>query len=230
MKGLLYGNFVLNKIWFIASAILAAAGAAVTAVLHNVLPESGMVGYALIIGEVVVLATCNEWLARNLESNLKTRFADYALAGGITKNQFVLAEMLKNLLSTGISFLICVFMQLVLCVFDSSFFSMDNIMTLFILALLFGTMEWVCMPAVVSLKSAEKAGITVGLVLGFGLVMPLFIVFRTFKVETDEEFFPKLLEFINEPWFILVFVVICAAVYTLFYFILLNRVKKGDVC
>lgn len=231
MKGLLYGNFVLNKNWFIASAIIAVVGVAVTMVLHGVLPESGMDGCAFIIGEFVVIAVCNEWPGRNLESNLKSRFADYALAGGLSKAQFVMAEMLKNLISSGIAFLMCVVMQLVLCVADRSFFSWDNIKMLLALTLFTGTVEWTCMPAVVELKSAEKAGLLVGIILGFGMVFPLFIAFRTlFGVDTDEEFFSKMLEFINRPLFLVLFAVVCAVVYALFYFWLLNRVKKGDVC
>lgn len=231
MKGLLYGNFVLNKNWFIASAILAVVGVAVTIVLHGALPESGMDGCAFLIGEFVVIAVCNEWPGRNLENNLKSRFADYALAGGLSKAQFVTAELLKNLISTGIAFLMCIVMQLVLCVVDSGFLSRDNIRLLLALTLFTGAVEWACMPVVVELKSAEKAGLLVGLVLGFGVVMPLFIVFRTlFSVETEEEFFSKMLEFINRPLFLVLFAGVCAAVYALFWFLLLNRVKKGDVC
>lgn len=226
----MYGNFVLNKVWFIASAILAAVGAVVTAVLHGALPESGLDGSALLISELVVLATCNEWLGRNLESNLKTRFADYALAGGITKAQFVTAEMLKNLISTGISFLMCVVMQLVLCVVDRGFLSVNNLTALLAAALFVGTTEWTCVPVIVSLKSAEKAGLLVGLVLGFCVILPMFTVLRAFLVEADEDFFPKLLELVGKPWLVLVWAVVCAAVYVLFYFIMLNRVKKGDVC
>lgn len=230
MKGLLYVNFLLNKVWFIASGILAVLGVAVSAALRGAFPESSLGADMLFIFEIVVLATCNEWLGRNFESNLKTRFADYALAGGISKAQFVTAEMLKNLISAGIAFLMCAVIQFVFCVFDRSFFSVNNLTTLLALTLLFGAVEWMCMPVIVSLKSAEKAAIVVGLVLGFGVMVPLMIVFNYFDWDEQRTLVGRLIDFFEEPMSFVSVIAISAAIYVIFYIVLLDRVRKGDVC
>lgn len=229
MKGILYGNFFLNRTWFIAAAVLAALGVAVTGVLHSIDPMSGAGDLGLAASEFVVSAVCLEWLARNLESNLKSRFVDYSLTGGITKVQFVMAELLKNLITVGLSFGLCVLMQAVLCVFDSSFLSMNSIKALLVLELFMGAIEWTVNPLVINLKSAEKAGLVVGLVLGFGIVMPLMIICNVFSEETSSlvSGFFKLL---SGNWMPLIVAGCSAALYALFYFALLARVKKGDVC
>lgn len=230
VKGLLYGNFLLNKVWFIAAGIIAALGAAVSAVLHNVFPESSIGADVLFACELVVQSICMEWLGRNFESNLKTRFADYALAGGISKAQFVTAEMLKNLLSVSISFLIGLTMQLVLCAFDRSFFNVNSLTALFGMAFLLGAVEWMCMPVIVSLKSAEKAGIVVGFILGFGVALPLIMVFNYFGWYEQKTIVSMFIDFFSNPMSFVSVIAISAAIYAIFYIVLLNRVREGDVC
>lgn len=228
VKGLLYGNFILNRGWFIASGILAVIGTAVTAFIYKADPAGGTAGTALFISELAVLAVCCEWLARNFESNLKSRFADYALAGGISKKEFAASEILKNLITIGISFLMCVIMQAVLAVFG--FFDLENIKTLALIALLFGAVEWICSPFVVELKSAEKAGLLVGIILGFGVVLPVMVVGGAYLSEDGEILAAVLVRMLAKPWFDWAVVGLCAAIYTIFYFVLLRRIRKGDVC
>lgn len=226
MKGLLYGNFLLNKVWFISAAIIAVLGTVCSAVLRAIGGEaSSYAAMALTAAELVVITVSIEWLARNLESNLKCRFADYALAGGISKNEFVLCELLKNLISIGFSFVLCVIMQLAL-----SAFNINSLKVLFVMVIMIGAIEWICAPVVIDLKSAEKAGLLVGLILGFGIVMPGLVVFRAFCIPEDKGWLAGLIELADESWFVFAAVGVCAAIYALFYFILLKRVKKGDVC
>ncbi len=230
MKGLLYGNFVLNKIWFIVAGIVMVVGVAVTAVLYNIDPDSGVAQFGLMITELFVIATCVEWLGRNLESNLKSRFADYALAGGISKGQFVTSELLKNLISAGIAFVMCIVTQLVLSVFDRGLFSLENVRNVALIALFVGAVEWICVPVVINLKSAEKAGLLVGIVLGFGIVLPVLAVGNTLLSEKGETMGEFVMRLAFEPWFGWAVVGVCAAIYAIFYFVLLKRVKRGDVC
>ncbi len=230
MKGLLYGNFVLNKIWFIVAGIVMAAGTALTAVLYNIDPDSGVAQFGLMIIELVILSICVEWLGRNLESNLKSRFADYALAGGISKGQFVTSELLKNLISIGIAFVMCVVTQLVLSVFDRGLFSLENVRNVALYALFIGAVEWICVPVVINLKSAEKAGLLVGIVLGFGVVLPVGALIMIFLAGKDETLGEFIMRVFPEPWFGWAVVGVCAAIYAIFYFVLLRRVKRGDVC
>ena len=92
-------------------------------------------------------------------------------------------------------------------------------------AIIIGLIDWSSLPLVVYLKSAEKAGLIVGIILGFGGVMPIMIIFNLFENKwiIVMEFFSRDLTFF---WV----VGIGALTYALFYWILLNRVRRGDVC
>lgn len=230
MKGILYGNFLLNKKWFIAAGITAALGTAVCAVLWLLVPdEAGVVATMFIGMQMAVSGITVEWLSRNLEANIKCRFADITLAGGISKNAFVMSELLKNVITIGISFAMCIIMQLVMSVFDKSCFTPDTVKVMAVLIVFMGAIEWTVNPLVIDFKSAEKAGLFVGLVLGFGLVMPVMIICNAF-VEEKENLVRGFFELLSGDWLPLIVLGISAALYAIFYLALLGRVKKGDVC
>lgn len=231
MKDILYGNFLLNKKWFIAAGITAVLGTAFCALWVKLMPgDNSVVPAMLFTGlQLVVVAVITEWLARNFETNIKCRFTDMTLAGGISRNTFVTSELLKNVISIGIGIAMCVVMQLVMSVFDRSFFTLDTIKTTAVLAAGCGAVEWVVIPFVIDFKSAEKAGLAVGLVLGFGFVLPIMILCNVFTKET-ESFVSVFITLLSNGWLLLIILGISAALYVIFYFVLLARVKKGDVC
>lgn len=230
MKGILYGNFLLNKKWFVAAVITAVLGTAACAVLKSVMSdESEMVGMLFLGVQMVVMAIIVEWLGRNLEANIKCRFADITLAGGISKKAFVMSELLKNVISIGIGFAMCIIMQLVMSVFDKSCLTLDTVKVVAVLIVFIGAIEWCVNPLIIDFKSAEKAGLFVGLVLGFGLVMPIMIICNVF-VEDTESLMSGFIKLLSGNWLPLIVLGISAALYAVFYFALLARVKKGDVC
>lgn len=232
MKGILYGNFLLNRKWFIAAGIAGVLGTALCAFIANVMRDdpADLTPNVLLVMQIVVVSIAMEWLARNLEANVKCRFTDMTLAGGVTRNTFVLSELLKNLISLGGAFVFCVIMQLAMCLVDRSYLNLDSIKLLAVLALLFGAIEWSVNPLTISMRSAEKAGLTVGLILGFGLLMPVMILLKAFDAESSPVLFDSLLKLFSGRWFLLAAAGIAAAVYAVFYLVLLARVKKGDVC
>lgn len=230
MKGILYGNFLLNKKWFIAAGITAVLGTAFCALFVSLVPDHAGVVATLFTGlQLVVVAILMEWLGRNLEANIKCRFTDITLAGGISKNMFVASELLKNLITMGIGLAACVVMQLVMSVFDKSFFTLETVKTVLVLAAFCGAIEWCVNPLTINFKSAEKAGLAVGLVLGFGIVMPL-MIFCNILAEENETFVSGLFKLFAGNWLPLIVLGISAALYVIFYFVLLARVKRGDVC
>lgn len=231
MKGILYGNFLLNKKWFIAAGITAVIGTAFCAFWVKLVPNdtTGVPGVLFSGVQMAVIAILMEWLGRNLEANIRCRFTDMTLAGGISRNTFVMSELLKNFISIGIGFVMCVIMQLVMSILDKSFFSFESVKVLAVLALFCGSVEWTVNPLVISFKSAEKAGLVVGLVLGFGLVLPVMIICNTFAEETDS-LINGFLKLLSGEWMPLIVVGISAVLYAIFYFALLARIKKGDVC
>lgn len=231
MKGILYGNFLLNRKWFIAAGIAGVLGTAVCALIADIMRDdpSDFTPNLLLVMQLVVVAIAVEWLARNLEANIKCRFTDMTLAGGISKNTFVLSELLKNLIAIGGAFVFCVIMQLAMWIIQQNLPDWDSIKLLAGLTLFMGAIEWSVNPLVINLKSAEKAGLTVGLALGFGIVMPIMILANIF----DEESRPILdstIKLLNGKWSLLVVTGISVAIYAVFYIVFLARVKKGDVC
>lgn len=234
MKGILYGNFLLNRKWFIWAGAAAVLGTAACAVLLSVLggdPENmGLVGNTFILMQVVVMALCEEWLGRNLEANIKCRFTDYTLAGGISKNMFVLSELVKNMITMLIGLVMCLAMLGVMCLFDSSFCDSGFVEFLIIAALFIGAVDWAMLPLVVKLKSAEKAGMVIGLIVGFGIIFPVILAFRITN-NGEITMLPELInKVIGSKWFFPACIGICAALYAVFYAVMLHRVKRGDVC
>lgn len=227
MKGLVYAGLVLNKTYFIAAGIVAVAGTALVSWLGRVFgdDETSIVISIFLLGmQFVVMAIVEEYLARDFEKNIKSRFADYALAG-MSKTKFVTAELLKNIISMATAFAVTVLMQLVFMAVNPGMSDANRIFVLAGLAILVGAIDWVCLPLVISLKSAELAGLIVGLCIGFGILMPTMVVFQMY-----DDVWIKLADFFsNGPVFLCVLAT-GAAFYALFYLILLNRVRKGDVC
>lgn len=230
MKGILYGNFLLNKKWFIAAGITAVLGTAFCAFFVSLVPDNEGVVAMLFLGlQMVVFAVMLEWLGRNLEANIKCRFTDITLAGGISKNMFVMSELLKNVITAGIGLAVCILMQLVMSVFDKSFFTLETVKLMALMTLFASAIEWTVNPLTINLKSAEKAGLVVGLVLGFGVVMPVMVICNVIS-GAGETFVSGFFKLLNGGWLPLIVVGISAAAYVIFYFVLLARVKKGDVC
>lgn len=230
MKGLVYAGLLLNKTFFIAAGLVAAAGTALMCAMGRWLgddPEMMPVIAIFLLGiQFVVMAIVEEYLARDLEKNIKTRFADYVLAG-MSKTKFVTAELLKNIISMAAAFALAALMQLIFSAVNPGLIGMESLKTLAVLAMLIGVIDWTSLPLVVYLKSAEKAGLIVGIILGFGIIMPLMTVFNIFQTENR---WSGAVELLSNDLTFLAALGVGALIYALFYWILLNRVRKGDVC
>lgn len=227
MKGLVYAGLVLNKTYFIAAGIVAAAGTALISWLGRVLgdPETSVVISIFLLGmQFVVMAIVEEFLARDLEKNIKSRFADYALAG-MSKAKFVTAELLKNVIAMLTAFAMTAVMQTVFMAVNPGITSANRFYVLAAMAIFIGLVDWISLPLVIYLKSAEQAGLIVGLFLGFGVILPLMVLFNSF-----DNFRGAVADFFSNGLALLWVLGIGAAFYALFYWILLNRVRKGDVC
>ena len=230
MKGLLYESFLLNRRWFLASGIMAALFTAAFSLVLSYAekdPEiANTLGMIYIFVALMVMVFCSEWTTRHLESNIKCRFADITLAAGISKNTFVLAEFLKIIISTTIGLAMCMAMTGIISIFESGFFSSDKVKLLSALAVLGILIEWAITPLVIKLKSSEKAGIVLGLIVGLGIVLPLVLIFG----RDMEEIPVKLMTLLSKKWLFPAFLGACAALYAVVYAITLRLVKRGDVC
>ena len=229
MKGLLYASCVLNKKFFIGAGI-AAAAATILAVVCELLLEQQffreMAYYAIMIASILPAVIALEFPARDLEKNLKSRFANYALAGGISRNQFALTELLKNLMCVAGGAAVCGIVSLICIAVKPGYLVTSNIISHLLIIVVIGAAVWCVTPLTITTKSAEKAGLIVGVCIGFGLILPFNLLENAITDGTAFEFFNLL----SEPWFPWTVLGAAAVVYAVVYIILLARVKRGDVC
>ncbi len=227
MKGLLYASAVLNKGWFFGACAAAVLGTVVGVILQ-ILAQNGTVGFSperiLLIFPLIPVLILAEFLARDLERSLKCRFTDYAMAA-VSKSTIALAELVKNLLCAVISIIVASAMLLCYKLAGADF-SIGDFVGMWEIILLAHAIEWTIIPPTVNLKSAEHAGLLVGIILGFGIVFPVLLIGNIITQEYDFlSVFMRLLE--TPVWIVLP---VTVAVYALFYVILLRRLKRGDVC
>lgn len=228
MKGLLYCDLLLNKKWFLGAGIAAVLGTVLFTVLYSNMKDNMVIMFAYVAVQVVVLALSTEWLGRNLESNIKCRFADYALASGISKNAFVLTELAKNIVSILIGFAMCILIQLVMLTQDSCFLTENTVKLLFSFTLFIGMVNWIISPLIINFRNAEKASLFVGIILSFGAIIPITIA--AVNNSDSDDIMVSLIELINRSWFFPAVLGVIAAVYGIVYVLFLNRIKRGDVC
>ncbi|MGN0678522.1 MAG: hypothetical protein ACI4JS_02550 [Oscillospiraceae bacterium] len=234
MRGLLYASFLLNKGFFIAggiaTVICTVIGVEVMIVCGNTLESMAFIQSFAVVLPIIPMATYCEWLSRDLEKNLKSRFADYTLASGISKNRFVLTELCKNLSVLAVCGVTGCLMMLIFNLVNSSIISGSLFTLIGVIAVLFCTIEWVCIPLVITLKSAEKAGLIVGLIIGFGVCLPVMIVSNILSSGYEKTFLESTLKLMGKPWIPFAVLGVCAVIYAVIYWAVLCRVKRGDVC
>lgn len=222
MKGLLYAGFTLNKAYLIGAGIAAAAAAAIGALLQVYLGDDLITPQAQLLLPLISVVIAGEWCGRDIEKNLKNRFTDYTLAAGVSKSMFVLTCLAENILTLVFS---CALTALTLLVYSlaGADISGEDLGMFFCYTLMMFVLEWMCTPLTLLFKSSEKAGLLLGVFLGFGIVLPLLII--TNEQGTLYEVFVKL---INTP--LPAVIGVCAGLYALFYLLSFFVVKRGDLC
>lgn len=232
MKGLLYASCVLNKKFFIGAGITAAA-ATILAVLCELLSGQRFFNeiayYVILLASVLPAGIAFEFPARDLEKNLKNRFANYALAGGITQNGFVLAELLKNLICVAGGAAVCGIVSLICMAVKPGYLVTSNVVSHLLIVVIIGVVEWCVAPLTITTKSAEKAGLIIGVCIGFGLIFPFILLTAAINDGSAWGEF-GIFTIMGKPWFPWAVLGAAAVIYAVVYFIMLARVKRGDVC
>lgn len=233
MKGLLYSDFLLTRIWFVGTGITAAVCTALGVLLELTLGTDDsfreIVPMALTAMAVVTISCMSECTVKAFVKNLKNRFADYSLAAGISKNTFVLTQLVENLIVMAASFALGSVMNLIYMAVDSSFITANNFKLIAAIVLLEGIFTWVSQPLTIKFKSEEKAGMFVGIILGFIFIVLMSVSIVSGEFGTDA-FLLRFVKLTSEKWFVPLAIGCAAAIYAMFYVILLKRVKRGDVC
>lgn len=225
MKGILYSFFAKNYSYFTGALIYCAAacalGFAALLLPDNILHNNGFSTLPIIIPLILL-----EIPPRDLEGDIKSRYADYVLTA-VTRDTFARGMLIKNLIcmAAGLALSMIVALTYYLVgIADSAIFVLLPAM-----AAISGAFNWACTPLVINMKSAEKAGLTVGLIIGIVIILPLMIAVNVFADENSSVFL-SIMNWLSGPQALIPTYLIAAALYVGLYFILLKRLERGNVC
>ncbi len=229
MKGMLYSSLMHNRKFIIGSLICFGASTALVLIGSFFFREYLVIALVLSmlskILPVVTLFIALEGLDREFESSIKNRFANYTLAA-VTPGKFTAMELIKNLIMTVYGTGLALLMAFIFRLADNALVPDDRIYILLVLmGVLAGIVQWVIMPLVIRFRSAEKAGMAAGLVVGFGIVLPVMLFTENYAVD-----FSIFLEYAGAWKLIAGFFAVAVLIYLLFYLLLLGRLKRGNIC
>lgn len=225
MKGLFYSALHLNRGYFIGAAAAFLCSAAVGSVVLNLVKESGdtfglgfLCVYILPLLPIVILS---EFFARDLEKNIKSGFLNYTLSS-MPRNSFLLSQLIINIVCTGLGLLLGLALLLIYRAVFPSYVDQTLFGVYPLVAVLASVVEWIVFPTTMLMKSAEKAGLTVGIIIGFGIVLPIMTVYRLEILLFD-------LENLLDVRFLMIFAAAALAVYAGVFAISTKLLKRG-VC
>lgn len=225
MKGLFYHYVLESRAYLIGSVICCAASAALGLLCLNVFADDLRVLSVLrsmilpFLGLITVVIAC-EGGGRYVEKLQKTHFLNHVLSSRVSKGGFTLSLLAIDLLSHVFGTALMFLMFAVLGLADGGFLSSELFLQMGLLTLFCGAVDFAVYFMTLLMKSTEKGGLLLGLILGFGVVFPCMLVMG------DEEILTALENLSADPaaW------LICAGIYAVFYFLIRIRLKRGDVC
>lgn len=226
MKGLLYDYFLSSRSYFIGAGIVAAVLTTLWTLVLNLLSEEvlPLIRSFLPIFALVITVIATEGCARYLEKLQKTHFLNHILSSRVSRGGFTLALLVMNLLSLALGVALVVLMFVILGLSNASLLTPELFGSVGIAAMIFGAVDFAVFFPTLLLKSAEKGGMIIGLILGFGVVFPCLRIFEDGLVTVD---FTALL---NDPMSYLIAAAVGVGIYALSYAAILLRLKRGDVC
>ena len=230
MRGLLYSSLLRNRGFIIGTAVYSVIAAVVGVVLIYLSRSYSDIAPVLTILvnilPLISIVLALEGVDRELENSLKTRFANYALSA-VTPRQFIMTELLKNFCFSAYGTVMGMLMLAFFALADASAFpDVGFLFRLYPMAgILSGLIQWVMMPLVIKFKNAEKAGMVIGLIIGFGTVLPINLI----QAKTDGGFEIDIKSLIT-PVPTAVFLLAVVLIYALVYVLLVRRVERGNIC
>ena len=230
MRGLLYSSLLRNRGFIIGTAVYSVIAAVVGVVLiylsRSYSDIASVLMFLLPVFPLISVVLALEGVDRELENSLKTRFANYALSA-VTPRQFTMTELLKNFCFSAYGIVMGMLMLAFYALIDA--YVLPDTGLLFrlypMVGILIGLVQWVMLPLVIKFKNAEKAGMVVGLIIGFGTVLPINLI----QAKTDGGFRIDIKSLIT-PVPTAVFLLTVVLIYALFYALLVRRVERGNIC
>ena len=230
MRGLLYSSLLRNRGFIIGTAVYSVIAAVVGVVLiylsRSYSDIASVLMFLLPVFPLISVVLALEGVDRELENSLKTRFANYALSA-VTPRQFTMTELLKNFCFSAYGIVMGMLMLAFYALIDADVLPDTGLLFRLypMVGILIGLVQWVMLPLVIKFKNAEKAGMVVGLIIGFGTVLPINLI----QAKTDGSFRIDIKSLIT-PVPTAVFLLTIVLIYALFYALLVRRVERGNIC
>lgn len=230
MRGLLYSSLLRNCGFIIGTAVYSVIAAVVGVVLiylsRSYSDIASVLMFLLPVFPLISVVLALEGVDRELENSLKTRFANYALSA-VTPRQFIMTELLKNFCFSAYGIVMGMLMLAFYELIDADVLPDTGLLFRLypMVGILIGLVQWVMLPLVIKFKNAEKAGMVVGLIIGFGTVLPINLI----QAKTDGGFRIDIKSLIT-PVPTAVFLLTVVLIYALFYALLVRRVERGNIC
>lgn len=230
MRGLLYSSLLRNRGFIIGTAVYSVIAAVVGVVLiylsRSYSDIASVLMFLLPVFPLISVVLALEGVDRELENSLKTRFANYALSA-VTPRQFTMTELLKNFCFSAYGIVMGMLMLTFYALIDADVLPDTGLLFRLypMVGILIGLVQWVMLPLVIKFKNAEKAGMVVGLIIGFGTVLPINLI----QAKTDDGFRIDIKSLIT-PVPTAIFLLTVVLIYALFYALLVRRVERGNIC
>ncbi len=189
MKGLFYSTVRSNRGYFIAAFVAflcsIAAGSVILTIVKQNDDSMGIAFFSVLLLPLLPFLILSEFFGRDLERNIKSGFLNYTLSS-IPRGSFVLSQLLTNIIFSALGLVMGFGMLGIFRAVGGEEWVGSYYFRILIMAVIAASIvEWLCIPVALKLKSAEKAGLAVGVVLGFGLVLPLAAVYNSVMTEFD---------------------------------------------
>ncbi len=231
MKGLLYlfginnkGGWLLTAVTFV---VLAVMGASVMVQLQT---DEGITGLAAILAltlPFVIGIFPGEIILRDIEKNLKSRFTAYTLAA-MTREDFVKVELVKNLVALLMSVVLDLLMLLIFYVTGGSSLIDGSVVLGQIMMMVVGAaLNWVAVVPTIIFKNQDIAGLVIGLPMGIAIGCA---GVASIAAEEVAQVTMSILMWMFTLGGQIVFWAVTVGIYVLFSYLLLRKVKGGDVC
>lgn len=229
MKEMIYLSLIMNKAYIIAAAIVFAVSSVLNVILvmlagSNLLIEALLPGVIVIV-PIIGIVTLFEGLGRNAEKHIKCRFFNVMLSG-MTPLRYATVNLVENLVYLAAGF-VFVFGTLGITALTGFVIDEFHIKSLVALTVLVSLVDQIVMTLTLKIRSAEKAGLIVGLFVGFGIVLPLMSMN---SILSEIGVVISFREFITNNLVFFCFLGAAAVIYALDYYIEYRIVKRGDIC
>lgn len=217
--------FYNSKIYFIGALIVAVIACAFPVALSTIsgsykeLDET--LSFIPLFVIIVAMSIPGESLSKNIENNMKCRFASLTLCG-VTPKAFATGELLKNLIGMGMSAVLGAIPAFICVAVNGEMWDYDIFRIGLLLLLLIYSIDWIAIPLELKIKSKEKSGLILGIIaVAIGAV-------GFFAVENGcGAYIQELLLGNSLSW--LWCVAFCLALYPIGWLLIFLKARKGDI-